>query len=79
MNNYDFLLSDLSKLKGVGKKTVEILKRKKVNNIFDLLFKLPQSYIDRSYKTKVNQLQVGKISTIRVIVKKYSLINQHFQ
>ncbi len=30
MNNYDFLLSDLSKLKGVGKKTSEILKKKKL-------------------------------------------------
>ena len=29
MNNYDFLLSDLSKLKGVGKKTTNILKKKK--------------------------------------------------
>ena len=72
MNNYNFLLSDLSKLKGVGNKTAEILKKKKINNIFDLLFKLPQSYIDRSQKLKINELQVGKISTIRVIVKKYS-------
>ena len=72
MNNYDFLLSDLNKLKGVGNKTAEILKKKKINNIFDLLFKLPQSYIDRSQKLKINELQVGKISTIRVIVKKYS-------
>ena len=43
MNNYNFLLSDLSKLKGVGNKTAEILKKKKINNIFDLLFKLPHS------------------------------------
>ena len=28
MNNYNFLLSDLSKLKGVGNKTAEILKKK---------------------------------------------------
>ena len=36
-NNYDYLLADLTKLNGVGKKTMEILKKKKVNNIFDLL------------------------------------------
>ena len=72
MNNYDFLLSDLSKLKGVGKKTSEILKKKKINNIFDLLFKLPTSYTDRTNRVKINELQVGKISTIKVIVKKYS-------
>ena len=29
MNNYDYLLSDLNKLKGVGKKTTNILKKKK--------------------------------------------------
>ena len=30
MDNYNFLLSDLSKLKGVGNKTVKILKKKKL-------------------------------------------------
>ena len=30
VNNYEYLLEDLSKLKGVGKKTVEILKKKKL-------------------------------------------------
>ena len=28
-NNYEYLLKDLTKLKGVGKKTTEILKKKK--------------------------------------------------
>ena len=72
MNNYEYLLQDLTKLKGVGKKTAEILKRKKVNNIFDLLFRLLQSYTDRTQKLKINQLHLGKISTINVVVKKYS-------
>ena len=30
MNNFEYLLKDLSKLKGVGKKTTEILKKKKL-------------------------------------------------
>tara|TARA_B100001123_G_scaffold946_2_gene1332 strand:- start:534 stop:692 length:159 start_codon:yes stop_codon:yes gene_type:complete len=30
MHNSDFLLDDLTKLKGVGKKTSEILKKKKL-------------------------------------------------
>ena len=30
MNNYDYLLADLTKLNGVGKKTMEILKKKKL-------------------------------------------------
>ncbi len=71
MNNYNFLLSDLSKLNGVGKKTSDILMKKKIYTIFDILIKPPQSYIDRAEKFKINQLQVGKISTISVIVKKY--------
>ena len=29
-NNYEYLLQDLSKLKGVGKKTSEILKKRKL-------------------------------------------------
>ena len=72
MNNYEFLLQDLTKIKGVGKKTAEILKRKKINNLFDLLFRLPQSYTDRSQKLKIKELQIGKISTINVVVKKYN-------
>lgn len=33
MKNFEYLLADLTKLKGVGKKTMEILKKKKINNI----------------------------------------------
>ena len=71
-NNYEFLLEDISKIKGVGKKTLEIFKKKKINCIFDLLWKLPQSYSDRTQKTKINELQIGKIHTLKVFVKKYS-------
>jgi len=70
-NNYEYLLKDLTKLKGVGKKTTEILKKKKINNLFDLLWSLPQSYIDRTKKNKINELQIGKIHTLKVLVKKY--------
>ena len=50
MNNYDYLLKDLTTLKGVGKKTTDILKKKKINNIFDLLWRLPQSYTRQNPK-----------------------------
>jgi ATP-dependent DNA helicase RecG len=70
-NSYEYLLSDLTKLNGVGKKTMEILKKKKVNNIFDLLWRLPKSYTDRSLKVKITDLQIGKIQTIRVVPVKY--------
>ena len=70
-NNYEYLLSDLTNLNGVGVKTMKILKKKGVNTIFDLLWKLPKSYTDRSFTTKINQLQIGKIQTVNIIPSKY--------
>ena len=72
MNKYEYLLKDLTKIKGVGIKTSSILKKKGIYNLFDLIWKLPQSFTDRSIKSKINELQIGKISTIDVVVKKYS-------
>ena len=57
--NYKFLLSDLSNLKGVGIKTAKLLKKKNINNIFDLLWKLPKSYTDRSFSSKIENLRIG--------------------
>ena len=71
-NNYEYLLKKLTNLNGVGKKTSEILKKKGISNIFDLLWRLPRSYIDRSENYKINELQIGKISTITVKPIKYS-------
>ena len=65
-------MEDLSKLKGVGDKTVKILKKKKVNNIFDLLWRLPKSFTDRSILSKINELQIGKIHTIKITPVKYN-------
>ena len=70
-NNYKYLLSDLTKLNGVGKKTMQILMKKKINNIFDLLWRLPKSYTDRSLTSKINDIQIGKIHTLKVIPTKY--------
>ena len=63
-SNYEFLLSDLSKLKGVGTKTANLLKKKKINNIFDLLWKLPKSYTDRSLSSKIKDLRIGENQTV---------------
>ena len=71
MNNYHYLLSDLTKLNGVGKKTMEILKKKKINNIFDLLWRLPKSYTDRTLVSKICDLQIGATQTIRIVPLKY--------
>ena len=71
-SNYKYLLSDLTALKGVGVKTTNLLKKKKINNIFDLLWKLPKSYTDRSLSSKIKDLKIGEIQTITIIPKKYS-------
>ncbi len=70
--NYEYLLSDLNLLKGVGTKTSNLLKRKKINTIFDLLLKLPKSYTDRSLSSKIKDLKIDEIQTITIIPLKYS-------
>ena len=70
--NYEYLLSDLKSLKGVGLKTSNLLKRKKINSIFDLLWKLPKSYTDRSLSSKIKNLKIDEIQTITIIPQKYS-------
>ena len=70
-SNYEYLLSDLTRLKGVGAKTASLLKKKKINNIFDLLWKLPKSYTDRSHSTKIKDLKIGENHTVTIIPKKY--------
>ena len=70
-SNYIDLLSDLSKVKGVGKKTSGLLKKKKINTIFDLLWKLPKSYTDRSQSSKIVDLKIGENQTITIIPVKY--------
>jgi len=71
-SNYKYLLSDLSSLKGVGIKTKNLLKKKKINNIFDLLWKLPKSYTDRSLSSKIKDLRIGEIQTVTITPQKYS-------
>ena len=71
-SNYKYLLSDLSFLKGVGIKTKNLLKKKKINNIFDLLWKLPKSYTDRSLSSKIKDLRIGEIQTVTITPQKYS-------
>ena len=70
-NNYKYLLEDLTKLKGVGKNTMQILKNKKINNLFDLLWRLPKSFTDRSLSSKIKDLKIGQIQTVIIKPIKY--------
>ena len=70
--NYEYLLSDLNSLKGVGIKTQNLLKKKNINNLFDLLWKLPKSYTDRSLSSKIKDLKIGENQTVTIIPQKYN-------
>ena len=75
MNNskdYKFLVQNISSLKGVGIKTKQLLKRKKIERISDLLWNLPQAFTDRSNLKNLDILEIGKITTIKVKVVKYN-------
>ena len=71
--SYEFLLKDISTLKRVGQKTKKLLKKKKIETLFDVLWHLPHAFVDRSNLININKLEVGKICTIKVLVKKYNI------
>jgi len=66
----DIIFSDVNKLKGVGKQLSKYLKNRKIEKVKDILLNLPYSETDRSKIVSLNKLEIGKIQTIRVIVKK---------
>ena len=66
----NFFFNDVKKLKGVGPQLSKYLKRKKIEKIKDIILNLPYSETDRSKLYKLDELEIGKIQTIKVIVKK---------
>ena len=68
----DFLFKDVSILDGVGKKTIKLLKKKKIEKISDLLWNTPQGFTDRTNSQTLDKLEIGKITTIKVKVIKYN-------
>ena len=66
----DFIFDDVSRLKGVGKQLSKYLKKKKIEKIKDILLNLPYSETDRSILYKLDELEIGKIQSIKVFVKK---------
>ena len=72
MKDYEYLLSSLSTLEGVGQKTTSYLKKKNINNIFDLLWHLPLSKIENSKASSISDLKIGKTQTIKLIPIKYN-------
>ena len=72
MYNYEFLLRDINTIKGIGLKTTKLFKKKNINTIFDLIWSLPRNFTDRTNVSTINELQIGKICTVIVDVKKYN-------
>ena len=66
----DFLFSEITKIQGVGPQLSKYLKKKKIEKIKDIILNLPYSETDRSKIFKLNELEVGKIQSIKVLVKK---------
>ena len=72
MIDHEYLLSNIQNIKGIGKKTTQLFKRKNINTIFDLLWHLPTSKIENSKVTNVSDIQIGKLQTLKLIPQKYN-------
>ncbi len=66
----DIIFYDVKKLKGVGKQLSKYLKNKKIEKVKDIVLNLPYAETDRSKIIDLNRLEIGKIQTIKVIIKK---------
>ena len=66
----ELIFSEISILKGVGPQLSKYLKKKRIEKVKDIILNLPYSETDRSKFYKLNELEVGKIQTIKVLVKK---------
>ena len=68
----DYLTQKVSKLEGVGNKIKKLLKKKNIERVIDVLWNLPQSFTDRSNIKELDELEIGKITTIKVKVVKHN-------
>ena len=66
----DFIFTEISNLKGVGPQLSKYLKKKRIEKIKDIILNLPYSETDRSKIYKLNELEVGKVQTIKILIKK---------
>ena len=65
----DFIFNEINKIKGVGPQLSKYLKKRRIEKIKDIILNLPYSETDRSKIYKLNELEVGKIQSIKVKVK----------
>ncbi len=72
MKDYEYLLSPLTEVKGIGNKTIQLFLKKKIKTIFDLIWHLPISKIETSKTTNIKNLQIGKDQSIKLMPIKYN-------
>ena len=72
MQDYEYFLSNINTIKGIGKKTSQLLIKKKILNIFDLLWHTPISKIETSKTVDIDDLQIGKTQSVKLIPLKYN-------
>ncbi len=66
----NFLFNDIKKIKGVGYQISKYLKKRNIDKIKDIILNLPYSETDRSDIVNIKNLEIGKIQTIKVLIKK---------
>ena len=66
------LFESIIKIKGIGPKIQKKLEDKNIFNKIDLLLNLPTGTIDRRFCPKLDQLEIGKITTIFATPIKYN-------
>ena len=72
LNKNSLLFRKVNSLKGIGKKLEKYLRNKKIEMVKDLILDLPYEVVDRSIITPLDKLEIGKITTIQVLVEKYN-------
>ncbi len=66
----EFIFYNVNKLKGIGTQLSKYLKKRRIEKIKDIILNLPYSETDRSKIYKLNELEIGKTQTVKVVVKK---------
>ena len=66
----NFIFSSIDNLKGIGPQLSKYLKKKRIEKIKDVILNLPYSETDRSKIYKLKDLEVGKVQTVKIQVKK---------
>ena len=72
MQDYEYFLSSINNIKGIGKKTAQLFTKKKISNLFDLLWHIPVSKIETSKTVNIDDLQIGKTQSVKLCPKKYN-------